>query len=74
MQARLDVASPITFAHEELGGLNIVTSPQLPRWRCTGPTKAVALARCAASLKFYLRGCFDLPDEIRMAAEAWIED
>jgi hypothetical protein len=57
----------VEFLHIERGHQFIFTSPQLPGWKCSGPSRNVAEGQCAGSLRCYLRNHPKLDPDIREA-------
>jgi len=60
----------IEFIYTKIRGHWQITSPQLPGWACSGPTKAAALAKVNVSLRCYLRYTDDLDRWIQRALKA----
>lgn len=56
---------PIEFTHTDRPGRFIFTSPQLPGWICSGPTREIAQAQVKGSLRSYLRNERDIDPKIR---------
>jgi hypothetical protein len=55
----------IEFRHQRQGKTWIITSPQLPHWRCSAPDQEKALKFCTTSLQCYLRNTKNMDPEIR---------
>ena len=62
----------IEFTHAKVRGNWRITSPQLPGWSCSAPTREAALAQVKPSLRGYLRYTEDLAPSIRRQLQAMI--
>jgi hypothetical protein len=62
----------IMFDHAKVRGNWRITSPQIPGWACSAPTKEAALAQIPASLRAHLRYADDLDPWVRRQLEAMV--
>jgi hypothetical protein len=62
----------IDFDHQQLESCWLITSPQLPGWKCSAPSRDVAIAQVPGSLRSYLRTKPTLADDVLEQLQLWV--